>query len=74
MNTIWSENVQGIMTLYLSRRLRFNVKSALHDRTMDAMLEPMTHALGRLLADGSIKSRLDVDTECLARVLLNAIP
>ena len=24
MNTIWSENVQGIMTLYLSRRLRFN--------------------------------------------------
>ena len=24
MNTIWSENVQGIMTLYLSRRLRFD--------------------------------------------------
>ena len=24
MNTIWSENVQGIMTLYLSRKLRFD--------------------------------------------------
>lgn len=24
MNTIWSENIQGIMTLYLSRKLRFD--------------------------------------------------
>lgn len=24
MNTIWSENVQGVMTLYLSRKLRFD--------------------------------------------------
>ncbi len=24
MNTIWSEHVQGIMTLYLSRKLRFD--------------------------------------------------
>ena len=24
MNTVWSENVQGIMTLYLSRKLRFD--------------------------------------------------
>ena len=24
MNNIWSENVQGTMTLYLSRKLRFD--------------------------------------------------
>ena len=24
MNNIWSENVQGVMTLYLSRKLRFD--------------------------------------------------
>ena len=24
MNTIWSDHVQGIMTLYLSRKLRFD--------------------------------------------------
>ena len=24
MNTVWSEYVQGIMTLYLSRKLRFD--------------------------------------------------
>lgn len=63
-------STETYFTVLQADKLHWTVKSALHDRTMDAMLEPMTHALGRLLADGSIKSRLDVDTECLARVLL----
>ena len=24
MNTVWSDNIQGVMTLYLSRKLRFD--------------------------------------------------
>ena len=33
MNNIWSEHVQGIMTLYLSRKLRFDdVFFAQYDR------------------------------------------
>ena len=50
--------------------LHWTVKCALHDMTMEAMVEPMTHALDRLLEEGSIKSKLDADAGCLARILL----
>ncbi|MCR4691059.1 MAG: TetR/AcrR family transcriptional regulator [Lachnospiraceae bacterium] len=50
--------------------LHWTVKCALHDRTIEAMIEPMTHALNRLLEEGAIKSKLDADAEILARILL----
>ncbi|MBP5385397.1 MAG: TetR/AcrR family transcriptional regulator [Lachnospiraceae bacterium] len=51
-------------------KLHWTVKCALHDMTIAAMTEPMTHALNRLLEEGSIKSKLDIDAETLARILL----
>ena len=51
-------------------KLHWTVKCALHDMTIAAMIEPMTHALNRLLEEGSIKSKLDIDAETLARNLL----
>lgn len=51
-------------------KLHWTVKCALHDMTIAAMIEPMTHALNRLLEEGSIKSKLDIDAETLARILL----
>ncbi|MCR4657785.1 MAG: TetR/AcrR family transcriptional regulator [Lachnospiraceae bacterium] len=51
-------------------RLHWTVKCALHDMTIESMVEPMTHALDRLLEEGSVKSRLDEDAEILARILI----
>ena len=51
-------------------KLHWTVKCALHDMTIAAMTEPMTHALNRVLEEGSIKSKLDIDAETLARILL----
>ena len=51
-------------------KLHWTVKCALHDMTIEAMVEPMTHALARLLEDGSVKSTLDLDVETMARVLI----
>ena len=51
-------------------KLHWTVKCALHDMTIAAMTEPMTHALNRVLEEGSIKSKLDIDADTLARILL----
>ena len=51
-------------------RLHWTVRCALHDMTIEAMVEPMTHALARLLEDGSVKSTLDLDAETLARIMI----
>ena len=51
-------------------KLHWSVKLALHDMTIEAMTEPMEHALKRLSENGSIKSKLDVDDESLARILI----
>lgn len=51
-------------------RLHWTVTCALHDRTIESMVEPMTHAITRLLADGSVKSMLDVNAETLARIMI----
>ena len=50
--------------------LHWSVKRALHDMTIEAMIEPMKHALRRLSENGSIKRKLDVDDESLARILI----
>lgn len=51
-------------------KLHWTVKCALHDMTIEAMIEPITHIIERLLEEGSIRSNLDVDAEILARILL----
>ncbi len=51
-------------------KLHWTVKCALHDMTIEAMIEPITHTIERLLEEGSIRSNLDVDAEILARILL----
>jgi AcrR family transcriptional regulator len=51
-------------------KLHWTVKCALHDMTIEAMIEPTTHTIERLLEEGSIRSNLDVDAEILARILL----
>ena len=51
-------------------KLHWTVKCALHDMTIEAMVEPMAHALARLLEDGFVKSTLDLDVETLARIMI----
>ena len=51
-------------------KLHWTVECALHYMTIEAMVEPMTHALARLLEDGSVKSSLDIDVETLARIMI----
>lgn len=51
-------------------KLHWTIKCALHDMTIETMVKPMTHALARLLEDGSIKNPLDLDVETLARILI----
>jgi AcrR family transcriptional regulator len=51
-------------------KLHWTVKCALHDMTIESMVEPLSHALSRLLQDGSIKSMIDVDSDTLARILI----
>ena len=63
-----------IMDIYFNvlqaDNLHWSVKRALHDMTIEAMIEPMKHALRRLSENGSIKRKLDVDDESLARILI----
>ena len=51
-------------------KLHWTVKCALHDMTIEALVEPMTHALSRLLKNGSVKSILDLEAETLARIMI----
>jgi AcrR family transcriptional regulator len=50
--------------------LHWTVKSALHDMTIESIIEPLTHALSRVIQDGSVKKLLDVDDTTLARILI----
>ncbi len=50
--------------------LHWTVKSALHDMTIESIIEPLTHALSRVIQDGSVKKLLDVDDATLARILI----
>jgi AcrR family transcriptional regulator len=51
-------------------KLHWTVKSALHDMTIESIIAPLTHALSRVIQDGSVKKLLDVDDEILARILI----
>ena len=66
----FAKSTETYMDVLQADRLHWTVKSALHDRTVESMVAPMTHALSRLLREGSVKSLIDVDTETLARILI----
>ena len=51
-------------------KLHWTVRSALHDRTMEAMVQPLAGALARLKAKGEISCHLDADDVTLARILI----
>lgn len=51
-------------------KLHWTVKSALHDMTIESLINPLAHALSRFIQNGSIKSLIDVDSETLARILI----
>ena len=50
--------------------LHWTVSRALHDMTIESMIDPLAHALSRLLKNGSIKNLFDVDPETLAGILI----
>ena len=73
INRFFDEFIKSSGTYYevlQADKLHWTVKCALHDMTIEAMVEPMTHALARSLEDGSVKSLLDTDVETLARILI----
>ena len=51
-------------------KLHWTVRNALHDRTLEAMVQPLGQALKRLKDKGDISSRLAVDDLTLARILI----
>lgn len=51
-------------------RLHWTVQSALHEKTLRALTDPLAGALTRLQADGTIKSLLHVDDQTLANILI----
>ena len=66
----FAHSTEAYFNVLQADKLHWTVKCALHDMTVAAMLDPMTHALYRLLEEGSIKSKLDVDAKSLAGILL----
>ncbi len=51
-------------------KLHWTVRSALHDRSLEAMIRPLALALARLKAKEEISCRIDVDDITLARILI----
>ncbi len=56
--------------MFQGNKLHWTVRSALHDRTLEAMVSPLARALTRLKENGAVKSALDVDDLTLARILI----
>ncbi len=51
-------------------RLHWTVQRALHDRTLETLVQPLAKALTRLQSDGTVKSFLHVDDQTLAGILI----
>ena len=54
-------------------KLHWTVQSALHEITIEALIEPLARALGRLRERGEIESSLKVDDTTLARILIKGM-
>ncbi len=73
MDRFFKEFARGSETYFnvlQADNLHWTVKCALHDMTVESIVDPLSHALSRLLQNGSIKSLIDVDSETLARILI----
>ena len=51
-------------------KLHWTVKRSLHDMTVESMIDPLAHALMRLLREGSVKSMINADPKTLAAILI----
>lgn len=51
-------------------KLHWTVQAALHDRTLDAMVQPLAQAIAKRKTPGSITSFLAVDDVTLAKILI----
>ena len=56
--------------MFQGNRLHWTVQCALHDMTIEAMVEPLKRSLTRLQANRTVRSNLHVDDKTLARILL----
>ena len=56
--------------MFQGNKLHWTVRSALHNRTLEAMVTPLAHALSRLKESGAVGNTLDVDDLTLARILI----
>ena len=56
--------------MFQGNKLHWTVRSALHDRTLEAMIPPLARALTRLKESGAVGNTLDVDDLTLARILI----
>ncbi len=66
----FAQSTETYFDVLQADKLHWTVKCALHDMTIGSMIEPLTHALSRLLQEGSIESLVEVDPETLARILI----
>ncbi|MBO4901321.1 MAG: TetR/AcrR family transcriptional regulator [Lachnospiraceae bacterium] len=66
----FAQSTETYFDVLQADKLHWTVKCALHDMTIESMIEPLTHALSRLLQEGSIESLVEVDPETLARILI----
>lgn len=54
-------------------KLHWTMQHALHNKTIEAMVLPLSEMLGRHIKAGTIQSRLDVDPVTLAAIIIKGI-
>lgn len=54
-------------------KLHWTMQHALHNKTIEAMVLPLSEMLGRHIQAGTIQSRLDVDPVTLAAIIIKGI-
>ena len=64
------QTADSYIRMFQGNKLHWTVRSALHDRTLEAMVSPLARALARQKENGAIGSTLDVDDLTLARILV----
>ena len=65
-----SQSAEAYYNVLEGDRLHWTIQSALHERTLTAMIEPLSNALARLKECGEIKSNLNVGDRTLAAILI----
>ena len=64
------QTADSYIRMFQGNKLHWTVRSALHTRTLEAMVSPLARALARQKENGAIGSTLDVDELTLARILI----